>query len=60
METVNEELAIVRSTADSIAGVSLVSCHREIIQAKIQLYVQLNSRICCIIKITTDIVKLSV
>ena len=38
----DEELAIVRSTANSIAGVNLISCHREIIQAKIQLYVQYN------------------
>ena len=59
----SEELAIVRSSANSIAGVSLISCHREIIQAKIQLYVQLKLPIvsqCLLVKLTTDIVRLSV
>lgn len=36
---VDSELAGVRSTASSIAGVKLISCHREMIQARIQMYV---------------------
>lgn len=35
----DRELASVRSQANEISGLELIACHRELIQAKVQLYV---------------------